>query len=66
MLSSSSTEIANLTKAVSFSIIFKPETNRRELDLVAEDKETKEAWVAVLRQQVARLGQITNMESHRM
>lgn len=66
MLSSSRTEIANLTEAVSFSIIFKPETNRRELDLVAEDKETKEAWVAVLRQQVARLGQITNMESHRM
>jgi len=28
-----------------FSIIFKNETNRRELDLVAEDEATRDAWV---------------------
>ena len=56
----------NLNEAVTFSIIFKPETNMRELDLVAGDQETKETWVSVIRQLVNRLGQITNQQSHDM
>ena len=62
----SRTKIENLTEAVSFSIIFKPETNMRELDLVTDDQETKETWVSVLRHLVTRLGRITNKESHDM
>ena len=62
----SRTKIENLTKAVTFSIIFKPETNMRELDLVAGDQETKETWVSVIRHLVARLAQITNQQSHDM
>ena len=60
------TEIENLTEDLTFSIIFKPETNMRELDLVARDKKTKESWVSVIRHLVTKMAEITSQESHDM
>ena len=62
----SRTEIESLTEDLTFSIIFKPETNLRELYLVARDQKTKESWVSVIRHLVTKMGEITSQESHDM
>merc|ERR1719495_1281672 len=42
-------KLDNFSEETSFSIIFKPETNMRELDLVAQSKEIRDMWVDAIR-----------------
>ena len=62
----SSSEIENFNKDAAFSIIFKSTTNIRELDLVAEDKETKDIWVEVIRHLVSTLESISNQKTYEL
>ena len=60
------TDIEHFNESMAFSIIFKPETNMRELDLLAEDVETQMVWVGVIRDLVTRFGSCSNEETYEM
>ena len=60
------TDIGNFNESIAFSIIFKPETNMRELDLLARDRDTQRVWVGVIRDLVARFGACGSQETYEM
>ena len=49
-----------------FSIIFKPECNTRELDLVAETREERDIWVDALTHTLASLKSLTQQREYEM
>ena len=54
----------NFSQDTSFSIIFKPELNRRELDLVADTKEIRDIWVDAISHTLATLSSLTHQKEY--
>jgi len=50
----------------SFSLIFKPQSNMHELDLVAEDCQTKDLWVDVISHMIVTLNSLSSQKEYEL
>jgi len=57
-------QIQSVNQNCAFSIIFKNETNRRELDLAAEDETTRDAWVTGLSHVITMLNSLSAQKEY--
>lgn len=60
------TRLDGFSSETAFSIIFKPECNTRELDLVAEKREDRDIWVDALTHTLASLSSLTQQREYEM
>ena len=56
----------NITNNTAFSFIFTPESNNSRLDLVAEDKETRDAWVDTIRHLVLTMTSLSAQKEYEL
>merc|ERR1719509_182375 len=57
-------QIQSVNQNCAFSIIFENETNRRELDLAAEDETTRDAWVTGLSHVITMLNSLSAQKEY--
>ena len=55
-----------INNGTAFSLIFTPESNMHELDLVAEDKQTRDAWVDAIKHLVVTLKSLSHQKEYEM
>jgi len=60
------TKCRHLSPKTSFSLIFSPESNLHELDLIAEDMETRNLWVDSISHIVLLLRSMTNQKDYEL
>ena len=56
----------NINTKTTFSLIFSPESGMPVLDLVAEDKETRDAWVDALRHLIVTLKSLSHQKEYEL
>ena len=56
----------NITNNTAFSLIFTPESSIFRLDLVAEDNDTRDAWVDTLRHLVVTLKSLSHQKEYEL
>jgi len=59
-------KLENFNNETAFSIIFKPETNKRELDLVAETQEIRDMWVNAIRHILGTFRSLTHQTEYEL
>ena len=59
-------KLDNFSQDTSFSIIFKPECNKKELDLVAESEEVRDCWVNAIRHSIGCLSSLGNQKEYEL
>lgn len=56
----------NINVETAFSLIFKPESNIHELDLVAEDRKTRDVWVEALSHLIVTLKSLSHQKEYEL
>eukprot|EP00092_Neocalanus_flemingeri_P005512 GFUD01005942.1.p1 GENE.GFUD01005942.1~~GFUD01005942.1.p1 ORF type:complete len:789 (-),score=239.22 GFUD01005942.1:53-2419(-) len=59
-------KFSNINNDTSFSLIFDKESNIHELDLVAEDKETRDTWVDAIKHLIVTLKSLSHQKEYEL